>query len=157
MTIRNATVNDLDRLIAVRMDFLETIKNPMTADEKERICMQLREYFPRHLSAGDFIAVLAEEDGKLCASAYLMMVEKPANQSFPNGRTGTILNVFTYPEYRRRGIAGQVLLNLIWQAKLAGLSQLELTATQAGRPLYEKLGFALNDCPSMRLRLTDRE
>jgi hypothetical protein len=34
-----------------------------------------------------------------------------------------------------------------------GISMIELSATSDGKPLYEKLGFAMSDSASMRLKL----
>ena len=52
-----------------------------------------------------------------------------------------VLNVFTYPEYRKKGVATELLKRLIDEAGKQNLSYIELSASEAGRPLYEKLGF----------------
>lgn len=86
-------------------------------------------------------------------AAYLVISEKPANPVYPNGLTGLILNVLTYPPYRRRGITTRLLEALIEEARRSGVSCLELSATEDGRLLYEKLGFTASRCPAMRLEL----
>lgn len=85
----------------------------------------------------------------------MAIAEKPANTDCITGKTATILNVFTYPEYRRKGIAAKLLNMAISEAKAMNISCLELSATDSGRPLYEKLGFVLKQTkyPEMRLRL----
>ena len=69
---------------------------------------QLQSYFPKHIN-DDFIAVLAEVEGKVVSTAFLVITEKPANLSFITGKTGIILNVFTYKDFRRKGYASKVL------------------------------------------------
>lgn len=153
MTIRKATIEDLNQLITLRLDYLRMDHGELTAEQEAGIRQQLSTYLPRHFAAGDFIAMMAEENGRIVSSAFLVVVEKPANPSFPTGRTGTIQNVLTYPEHRRQGYAFKVLTALIEQAKNIGVSQLDLMATDVGRPLYEKLGFTVPHYTSMRLRL----
>jgi len=98
-------------------------------------------YYPKHLNT-DFFAALVEDDGgKIGSTVFLAISEKPANLSFPTGRTGTILNVLTYPEYRRQGCATLALSRIIDEAKRQNLSYLELSASEMGKPLYARLGF----------------
>lgn len=154
MRIRIATADDLELLITLRLDFFRANSVTLTPEQKDAITGQLRSYIPKHLTEGDFIAVLAEENGAVLSTAFLILVEKPANASFPSGKTGTVLNVFTYPQYRRKGYAEKVILALISEAKKAGISQLELSATKCGEPLYRKLGFTVPPEASMRLKIT---
>ncbi|TGE39393.1 GNAT family N-acetyltransferase [Desulfosporosinus fructosivorans] len=81
------------------------------------------------------------------------MSERPANPSFITGKTGTLLNVFTYPKYRRMGSATKAICKIIDEAKRLGVSSIDLSATQDGKPLYEKLGFIEPKCTQMRLQL----
>lgn len=71
----------------------------------------------------------------------MLIVEKPANPSFITGKTGTLLNVFTKPEFRRKGIANKLLNMAIEDAKNMDLSFIDLHATKEGYPLYLKNGF----------------
>lgn len=75
------------------------------------------------------------------STAFLAISEKPVNPSFITGKTGTLLNVFTYPEYHRMGFATKLVCHIIDEAKQLGVSSINLSATQEGKPLYEKLGF----------------
>jgi GNAT superfamily N-acetyltransferase len=56
-------------------------------------------------------------------------------------RRATILNVYTYPEFRRRGIARQLMGTMIDWCRDQGLAVVYLHASPDGRPLYEALGF----------------
>ena len=55
------------------------------------------------------------------------------------------MNVYTNADYRRRGIARQMVTMLLNNAKECGVSYVSLDATENGRPLYASLGFAPND------------
>ncbi len=51
------------------------------------------------------------------------------------------MNMYTNPQYRRRGIAFHTLDLLVRDAREQEISQIALEATDMGRPLYEKYGF----------------
>jgi len=140
MNIRKATIEDIDILIKLRLDYLLTDRGRLTPDEENAIRSQLVTYYTKHINH-DFIAILAETDNNVLSTAFLAISEKPANPAFITGKTETLLNVLTYPEYRRMGIATKVISKIIDEAKQLGVSSIELSATQDGKPLYEKLGF----------------
>jgi GNAT superfamily N-acetyltransferase len=58
-----------------------------------------------------------------------------------NGRHATVINVFTEPAWRRRGIAILLLQQIIDWARIKQLDRLVLHASDAGRTVYERLGF----------------
>ena len=51
------------------------------------------------------------------------------------------MNMYTRPDYRRRGIARRVLELLTAEAEMRQIDAVMLEATAAGRPLYEAFGF----------------
>ncbi len=51
------------------------------------------------------------------------------------------MNMYTNPNYRRKGIAYHTLEILIEEAKNKGVKHISLEATDMGRPLYERYGF----------------
>ena len=57
------------------------------------------------------------------------------------GRQGTIVNVFTEPQLRRRGIAGLLIKEIITWSKNEQIDRLVLHASNEGRSIYERLGF----------------
>lgn len=155
MQIRFATIDDIEQLVTLRIDYFLS-ENLISSEEEKRIlASRSRDYFARHFPQGDFLAVLAEENGRIVSTAFLLIADRPTGPAFPSGLIGTVMNVLTYPEFRRRGIATEVLRALIAGARELGVSSLDLTATEAGRPLYERLGFALLPYAPMRLSLAN--
>jgi predicted acetyltransferase len=68
-----------------------------------------------------------------------------------SGCVGYVMNVVTVPTYRRRGIARRVMTDILrWLAE-QGVEHVTLHATEAGRPLYQELGFVASN--EMRLRI----
>ena len=153
MEIRKATIDDIGLLVSLRLDYIRADWGSQTPEEEEAIAQGFRRYLTAHLPAGDFVGMIAREGETVMGAAYLVISEKPANPVYPNGITGLVLNVLTYPEHRRRGVATSLMEALIGEARKADVSCLELSATGEGKPLYEKLGFTEARCPGMRLKL----
>ncbi len=127
-------------LTELRIEYLRDDCGVLEAEQERYICVQLEDYFARELGR-NFFAVLGECGGEAISAAYLAVGEKPANPAFITGKVGTIMNVYTKPQYRRRGLATKALKLLIDRARKENLSKIELSATEMGCPLYEKLGF----------------
>ncbi len=144
MIIRKATSDDIFDLIQLRIDYLTEHFGSLNDAQQAQIRAQLPGYFRAHLPH-DFIAYIAQTNNHAIATAFLVVQEKPANPRFLSGRTGLLLNVYTIKEYRRRGIAKQLMNRIIDDARNLALSSIELTATEAGKPLYNNLGFVQND------------
>jgi len=53
--------------------------------------------------------------------------------------------VLTRPEYRRQGLARRLMEDAIAMAECGGIRALKLDATDEGRPLYESLGFVVEE------------
>ena len=142
---KKADLSEIDEIIKCRLDFLREDVGPQTPEDEATMKAQLQEYFKNHLNRDCFVFT-AEEDGKIISSAFLLILEKPANPSFLHGRIGNIMNVYTVPEKRRQGIAGNVIKQIMDFGKTQNLDFLELKAAPMGYPLYKKLGFDDADC-----------
>jgi GNAT superfamily N-acetyltransferase len=61
--------------------------------------------------------------------------------------------VYTYPEYREKGVATTIIKKIIEEAKKENVSIINLLATEDGEKVYRKLGFFETEDKSMRLKL----
>ena len=135
-----AGLSDTSALTELRLAYLREDHGPMAAEEEAALRARLEAYFPAHLDR-DLLAYAAR-DSEIAACCLLLVTEKPPSPAFPHGKVGTVLNVYTRPEYRRRGLARRLMELLIRDAAAMGLDHLELKATEDGYPLYRSLGFA---------------
>ena len=106
-TIRRATIADIDTLVDLRTRFLEEIgyAGNGAADA-------VRDYFLVALSQDEFVAWVAEASAGLIAMGGLVYCQKVPHGRNLSGREGLILNMYTLPEWRGRGIA-TALMNTI--------------------------------------------
>ena len=68
-----------------------------------------------------------------------------------SGRRGNILNVYTAAEFRRRGLAGELVKAALQWCRSNGVDVVVLTRSPNGRRLYESMGFAATN--EMRIQL----
>ncbi len=138
--IIKAGTKDIEGLAEMRIAYLQEDLGEMSGQEADQYRTRLKEYFERVLNQKIF-CYAAKENEVILSTAFLLVSEKPASPSFPNGWTGTILNVYTKPEYRGKGLARRVMEALVRDAENMDLCLLELKATEDGYSLYQKLGF----------------
>lgn len=62
-------------------------------------------------------------------------------EDHPAGLRARLMNVYTPPGFRRRGIARALVTALTGEARRRGATEISLDATVAGRPLYRAPGF----------------
>jgi len=145
-TYRRATINDIDSLVEYRIRFLKeraARKGHVPKEAETRILKEnLREYFSKAIPSHDFIALLAEKNGKIIGTGALVVWQSPPKYGgLQSGRAGYILNLYTVPEARGMGVCTHLLNELIKDAKTLGLKYLHLRATKDGINIYKKAGF----------------
>ena len=142
MIIRKIIPADIESIVSMRMRMLDE-----TTDESmpEGLDAQIRRFVRKHMKDGTCIGVLAEENGQVIADAVIYIFETMPDEINMIGRTAMLYNVYTLPEYRGQGIMAQMLPEVIRLAKEAGAVELKMTAAPKAIPLYERMGFHVNE------------
>jgi len=153
LVYRKLCNNDADLFIKLRLDFINEFHKDVDETEKDKIKNSLRNYFERHIENNDFIGIVCKYNEEVISAAYLIIGEWPANRSFINGKIATLLNVYTYPEYRKNGIGTNVIKKIVEEAKKQSVSIINLLATEDGENVYKNVGFIETEDKSMRLKL----
>lgn len=152
ITIRTADKNDIETLIKFRFLYMTDVEGELSEEQKNALSEQLPVYFERHIGR-DFTAYLAEDCGKPAAVIFMVRLEKPASVHFLSGSTCYLMNVYTKEQYRRRGIASKILDRLISDARAEGITCIDLSATEQGKPVYLKKGFVERGNTEMRMEI----
>ena len=138
VTIRRAIVEETDALLELRKETLCKVNNLEKDHEFDSLLIEFsRGYFLN----GNQTTVVAEDEGALIGCASLSYVEVMPTLMHPTGIRAHLMNVYVREQYRRQGIARQMIKLLIDEALLRGVTEITLDSTEAGRPLYENLGF----------------
>lgn len=136
--IRTASMEDLDAITAVEAACFPAAE----AATREEFSGRLSHY-------ADHFWLLFE-DGRLVSFVDGMVTNRPdltdemyadASLHDPAGEWQMIFGVNTLPEFRRRGLAGQLLRRAIADAKAQGRKGLVLTCKERLLPYYAKFGF----------------
>lgn len=104
----------------------------------------LKDFYVRHMGDGTFVSWLAFDGDKIVGTSGMSFVEKPPYFSCPTGRLGLLNSMFTDPDYRRRGIARELLDRVVKEAKAYGCGAVHITASDMGVKLYTAYGFKHN-------------
>jgi GNAT superfamily N-acetyltransferase len=109
-------------------------------------------YVRRAIADGSYRGWLAVTgEGRVAAGGGLILHEWPATPRNTDTQRAYILNMYTEPEYRKRGIARRIMNAILDFCRAEGLHSVALHASEFGRPLYVSIGFEPTN--EMRLKL----
>ena len=141
MNIRIITADDAELLTDLRMAMRRERESVKLEISEAEFRQNNLEYFRKAISDGSYFGVAAEIDGQIAATGGICFHIHPPSYSVLNGKSACLLNMYTLPDYRGRGIAGKIVLYLLEIAKKNGCSQVTLNASSMGKSLYSKIGF----------------
>lgn len=137
---RKLTEDELEAFIDMRINQLREEGAKEDIDLKPA----LKDYYDRHMSDGTFISWLAMDGDKIVGTSGMSFVEKPPYFGCPNGKIGLLSSMFTDKEYRRQGIAKELLSRVVNEAREYGCGTVQITASDMGVLLYTDFGFVKN-------------
>ena len=137
---RRLTDKELDTFIEMRINQLRE------EGAKENIDLRpaLKDYYNRHMREGTFVSWIAVDGDKIIGTSGMSFVEKPPYFGCPNGKIGLLSSMFTNPDYRRKGIAKELLRRVVEEARIFGCGTIQITASDMGVKLYTAYGFVHN-------------
>jgi GNAT superfamily N-acetyltransferase len=151
ISIREATLADIPEILRHRRRMYEDMRY---SDDATLARMQqvTEPYLRATMAGGSFRGWLACAGDRIVAGAAVVIVQWPAHTYDLECRRATILNVYTEPEFRRRGIARLLMRTLIDCCRQEGFARVFLHSSDDGRPLYQSLGFEPGNEMILKLR-----
>ena len=137
---KKLTEKEIDTFIQMRINQLRE----EGATEDIDLVSALRDYYNRHMADGTFVSWLAMDGEKIIGTSGMSFVEKPPYFGCPSGRIGLLSSMFTDKNYRRMGIAKELLSRVIEEARAYGCGTVQITASDMGVKLYTAYGFTHN-------------
>jgi GNAT superfamily N-acetyltransferase len=150
VTIRAASEADTEILVAQRRGMFRDMGRD---DAVSLDCMEaaFRPYLAQALASGEFEGWIAEIGGRPVGGIGLVTYRLPPSCRNQTGRVAYAMSLYVEPEARRRGVATALVRTVIGRAREMGIEVLALHASEAGRAVYERLGFT--QAPEMRLHI----
>jgi GNAT superfamily N-acetyltransferase len=150
ITIREAVPQDLETILHQRRSMFRDMGEG-SVEQLDRMVEMARPWVARVLADGTYRHWLAvDASGCVAGGGGVLLSPWPANPFDACTERAIILNVYTEPEFRRRGVARQVMGAILGEIKAYGLRGANLHASDEGRRLYEELGFKATN--EMRLK-----
>ena len=140
LEFRRLSDEDIPAFVEMRIDQLLEEGATETVDLRPA----LKDYYARHLADDTFVSWLALDADRIVATSGVSIVEKPPYFGCPTGRIALVSSMFTEPAYRRQGIARDLLCRVVDEARAKGCGAVQITASDAGVPLYRSVGFVHN-------------
>ena len=146
MDYRRATIDDLNELVRTRIEVLRAANKLDESVDMSKVERQSKDYYEKALADGSHTAYLVYDGDTFIGAGGVSYFRVMPTYHNPSGEKAYIMNMYTAPEYRRKGIAFKTLDLLVRAAKERNVKAISLEATDMGRPLYEKYGFVkMND------------
>ena len=137
---KKLTDKELDTFIDIRIKQLRE----EGATEDINLKPALSDYYNRHMADGTFVSWIALDGDKIIGTSGMSFVEKPPYFGCPSGKIGLLSSMYTSDEYRRRGIAKELLTRVVKEAERYGCGAVQITASDMGVLLYTDFGFKKN-------------
>lgn len=108
-------------------------------------------FFAKGLETGSYQGWFAEAKDKIVAGGGIIVFEYHSSPIDPFPKRPVVVNMYTEPDHRRRGLARMLMETMIAWCRTEGFGSVLLHASPDGRALYESLGFKQTN--EMRLML----
>jgi GNAT superfamily N-acetyltransferase len=152
MNIRRASLDESD-VEAIVHHRRAMFRDMGYADEStlEAMSARFRPWLRRKMEAGEYLAWFAlAPDSSIASGLGLWLMDWPPHMVGAGERRGNILNVYTEPAHRRKGMARVLMQIALEWCKVNQVDVVILHASDEGRGLYESLGFE----PTNEMRFT---
>lgn len=151
--IREIGINEVEHLTTYRMAYLTEMQGERSEEYQLKLKNELTQYFIQALAEDRIFAFLAEQDGEILSFGAMVLKKIPGDFNQSSYLEGDILNMYTVPFARRKGISAMILEQLLVEARRRGISKVALHTSKDGEKLYRKFGFSEPVYPVLELSL----
>lgn len=139
--LRLASIDDVDVIVELRGE-LQRETGELPQDRHLETVAAQREWFSQHLAGEAFDAWLAETvDGEVVACSGVALMDVPPYPENLAGQEAYVMNMYTRPAWRRRGIASQIVARIVADARARGVGKVWLRSEPNAERLYGTAGF----------------
>ena len=154
ITYHKAGINDVSSIVDNRILFALELSDPTSEAPIQALRQGLNAYFLKATTNNSCISFIAKAGDQVAGIGSMHVREMPGNFKNPSGKWGYIMNMYTLPAHRRKGICKGILAHLVEEGKKMGITAFELHATAEGEMVYKQNGFSIHNEPTYRLFVT---
>ena len=105
------------------------------------------------IEGGRYVGTFAVSGQRVFGGAGAVLLDWGPTRANPGGQMARVVNVFTDPDCRGRGIARSLMVDVMARCEALGIREFNLGASTEGRALYQALAFEAYPA-EMRRRVT---
>ena len=151
-TIRMAAMTDADiETLAQHRYLMFSEMGGFDADNLVKQRDNFAVWARRKMQDNEFFTWFVMDGETIVGGTGIWVIDWPPGPDIVEGGRACIYNVYTEPEHRRQGLAEHLMRIILKWCQERGIHSIMLHASDAGRPLYEKLGFTARN--EMRIEL----
>jgi GNAT superfamily N-acetyltransferase len=133
---------DVEDFVRLRCALFEEAARPGVPPELAALTERTRAAFLRGVGAGTLLVWMARTSaGEALGALAMHLFSRLPSPASPRGEEGYVVNVYTRPDWRRRGIGSALMEALLAESRRLELGRLRLHTTEDGRALYSRFGF----------------
>lgn len=142
LVVRRARRDDLPVVVDLRLAFdRELLGGDLPPDRVGPHRSQVADYLAGHVESDVYRLFVAEDGGRIVGMGGLVVVDRPPHPRSRRSGEGFIVNVFTLPRWRGRGVGRAIMDALVAEGRRLRLRRVYLRTSDEGRRLYESMGF----------------
>lgn len=150
ITFYKATLADIDILVKYRVDFALALSGEQSAEAIKELETSLKNYFTKATADKSCISFIAKCGSEVAGIGSMILREQAPNFKNKSGCWAYIMNMYTLPAHRRKGVCKGILNALVDEGKQLGVEAFELHATREGELVYKSNGFGIHNEPTYR-------
>jgi GNAT superfamily N-acetyltransferase len=145
MRLREASISDISMLaVHHRKMFMEIWEKKRDYLEPERANQIEKAYVTKletEMKNGNCIAWVIEDKESVVASGAVTFISLVPNPSDLSSKVAYLHSMYTEKSYRNKKCAQQIIQKAIDLCASQGVKRIMLNASDAGQPVYQKIGF----------------
>lgn len=139
---RYALADEAEYLTDLRIQFFKEAPELFSSEHLQETRKHIFEFLSKKLENGNCFALLAEYGTETVGTGMLYFYDTLASMQNPIGKIGYLTNIWVKKEFRRQGIATEIVRQLMEKAKKRCVV-VTLSASEMGKSVYQNYGFEM--------------
>jgi RimJ/RimL family protein N-acetyltransferase len=144
--LREATERDIPQLSLHHRKMFQEIWEKKNQGISNSLCTEIELAYSRklirELVGGSCKCWVIENGDQIVASGGITIVSFVPTPNDLNSRVAYLHSMYSEKAYRNKNFANRIVKEALQYCKANEIKRVILTASQAGKPIYEKIGFA---------------
>jgi len=141
-SVQRGASADADEFVRLRSALFEEASRPNAPVDLAALGERTRAAYLRGIAEDSLLVWIARDaDGGAVGALAMHLFLRLPSPSSPTGEEGYVVNVYTAPRWRRRGIGAALMEAMLAESRRLRLGRLRLHTTEDGRKLYARFGF----------------